>query len=68
MIFLVKAIYMELHSSYYNINYSYLSARNDPGAMDKYNPMDVNWIQKTYGNRMIYLLGYSWGKDPPPSM
>ena len=31
--------------------------KEDPSARDKYNVLHVNWIQKTYGTRMIRLLG-----------
>ena len=41
-ILLVKAVYMELGSSY-------LSAKKIQPARDKYNPLHVNRIQKTYG-------------------
>ena len=32
----------------------------DRSTKDKYNPLHVNWINKTCGVRMIHLLGYSW--------
>ena len=31
----------------------------DPSARDKYNFLQINWIHKTYGARIIRLLGLS---------
>ena len=40
----------------------------DPSSREKYNPLHVNGIQKTYGARMIGVLGSSWYQDLPPFM
>ena len=52
-IFLTEAVYMVL-------GFFYLFASNqDPSVREKYNFLLVNWIQRTFGGRMIRLLP-SW--------
>ena len=61
-IFLMKAIYMVLWSVSSARIFLPLS-QEDPSARDKYNPLlHIDWIQETYGARMIHPLGSSWSR------
>ena len=64
-IFEASAVYMVLESSSCQ---DLPTSWQDPRARDKYNPLHVNWVQKTYGARMIRLLGSSRCQDLSPSI